>query len=157
MNALERHIELTRHFVERQAERAAPADQNVIVPVLQASCIREPHKFTQATLDSVALDCVANLSRHREAHARPVHVRALARLQHKGASGHPHSGSGSPKVRPTLQPLHGQASLERVSARHALSRLRPCARRAATTLRPPFVAMRARKPCRRLRTSLLGW
>jgi hypothetical protein len=39
----------------------------------------------------------------------------------------------------------------------AESRLRPRARRAAMTLRPPFVAMRARKPCRRLRTSLLGW
>jgi len=38
----------------------------------------------------------------------------------------------------------------------ALSRLRPRARRAATTLRPPLVAMRARKPWRRLRTRLLG-
>jgi hypothetical protein len=36
-------------------------------------------------------------------------------------------------------------------------RLRPRARRAAITLRPPTVAMRARKPCRRLRTILLGW
>src|SRR5690606_21869674 len=39
----------------------------------------------------------------------------------------------------------------------ALSRLRPRLRRAATTPRPPLVAMRARKPCRRLRTSLEGW
>jgi hypothetical protein len=35
--------------------------------------------------------------------------------------------------------------------------LRPFARRAANTRRPPGVAMRARKPCRRLRISLLGW
>src|SRR5829696_8090376 len=35
--------------------------------------------------------------------------------------------------------------------------LRPRARRAARTLRPPTVAVRARKPCRRLRTRLLGW
>ena len=40
---------------------------------------------------------------------------------------------------------------------HADRRLRPFARRRATTLRPPVVAMRLRKPCRRLRTSLLGW
>ena len=40
--------------------------------------------------------------------------------------------------------------------RQALSRLRPLARRVASTLRPPTVAVRARKPCRRLRTSLLG-
>jgi hypothetical protein len=38
----------------------------------------------------------------------------------------------------------------------ALSRLRPRARRAASTRRPPFLAMRVRKPWRRLRTSLLG-
>ena len=37
------------------------------------------------------------------------------------------------------------------------SRLRPFARRAASTRRPATVDMRARKPCRRLRTSLLGW
>src|SRR5438132_11514112 len=36
-------------------------------------------------------------------------------------------------------------------------RLRPFARRAASTLRPAAVAMRARKPWRRLRTRLLGW
>ena len=42
-------------------------------------------------------------------------------------------------------------------APHADRRLRPLARRRATTLRPPVVAIRLRKPCRRLRTSLLGW
>ena len=42
------------------------------------------------------------------------------------------------------------------AARQADSRLRPRARRALSTLRPPFVARRARKPWRRLRTSLLG-
>src|SRR5437763_12265041 len=36
-------------------------------------------------------------------------------------------------------------------------RLRPLARRAASTRRPPGVAIRARKPWRRLRISLLGW
>jgi hypothetical protein len=36
-------------------------------------------------------------------------------------------------------------------------RLRPFARRAAITRRPPGVAIRARKPWRRLRISLLGW
>ncbi len=38
----------------------------------------------------------------------------------------------------------------------AESRFRPLARRAAITLRPPTVAILARNPCRRLRTSLLG-
>lgn len=40
---------------------------------------------------------------------------------------------------------------------YAESRLRPRARRAAITLRPPTVDIRARNPCLRLRTSLLGW
>src|SRR6516225_10979799 len=40
---------------------------------------------------------------------------------------------------------------------HADKRLRPFARRAARTRRPAAVAIRARKPWRRLRTSLLGW
>jgi hypothetical protein len=35
--------------------------------------------------------------------------------------------------------------------------LRPLARRLASTLRPPTVAMRERKPWRRLRTITLGW
>ena len=39
---------------------------------------------------------------------------------------------------------------------HAESRLRPDLRRLAMTLRPPTVAIRDRKPCRRLRTSLLA-
>jgi hypothetical protein len=43
------------------------------------------------------------------------------------------------------------------SVAQAESRLRPRLRRAAMTLRPPTVAMRERKPWRRLRTSLLGW
>ena len=41
--------------------------------------------------------------------------------------------------------------------RQADRRARPFARRAFMTCRPPLVAMRARKPCRRLRLRLLGW
>ena len=48
------------------------------------------------------------------------------------------------------------AAIVNAARRYALSRLRPRARRAAITLRPPAVAMRERNPWRRLRTSLLG-
>src|SRR6185437_7031208 len=41
--------------------------------------------------------------------------------------------------------------------RQGMSFLRPFARRRAKTLRPFFVAMRARNPCVRLRRTLLGW
>ena len=40
---------------------------------------------------------------------------------------------------------------------YGISRLRPLARRRARTLRPFFVAMRARKPWVRARRTLLGW
>jgi len=44
------------------------------------------------------------------------------------------------------EPLHEDAAGRAAAQIQALSRLRPRARRAATTLRPPLVAMRARKP-----------
>jgi hypothetical protein len=44
-----------------------------------------------------------------------------------------------------------------LAADQADRRLRPLALRRASTFRPPVVAMRARKPWRRLRTSRDGW
>src|SRR5258706_10566767 len=41
--------------------------------------------------------------------------------------------------------------------RYGVRRARPLARRLARTLRPLAVAIRARKPCVRLRCKLLGW
>ena len=51
--------------------------------------------------------------------------------------------------------LHFCFRNERV--RVTLRCLRPRWRRAARTLRPPFVFMRARKPCVRIRFKRLGW
>jgi hypothetical protein len=45
----------------------------------------------------------------------------------------------------------------RRSIAQALRRLRPLARRLASTFRPPTVDMRERKPWRRLRIRTLGW
>jgi hypothetical protein len=57
--------------------------------------------------------------------------------------------------RPETKPGGGQIPLARADTQTA-SRLRPLARRRANTKRPLFVAMRARKPCVRLRCRLLG-
>lgn len=57
---------------------------------------------------------------------------------------------------PRLGLFVGQNRQSRDIKDQAERRLRPRALRAAITLRPPTVAMRARKPWRRLRTSLLG-
>lgn len=63
----------------------------------------------------------------------------------------------------TAQPLRGCEAqsgggrTRRGSDAQTASRLRPFARRRDSTSRPPLVAMRARKPCVRLRCRLLGW
>ena len=57
--------------------------------------------------------------------------------------------------RPSNSRISGLGLL--MSEAQADKRLRPFARRDASTLRPAAVAVRARNPWRRLRTRLLGW
>lgn len=47
--------------------------------------------------------------------------------------------------------------MQKAYAPYALSFFRPRTRRAFRILRPAFVAIRERKPCRRLRTRFDGW
>lgn len=63
------------------------------------------------------------------------------------------------EIRPFFQRFQRQRGPRRLTAcsvRQADNLLRPLARRAASTLRPPVVALRARKPWRRLRLRRLG-
>ena len=55
------------------------------------------------------------------------------------------------------QPVTPGRNFTRQRVSVTASRLRPLARRRFSTWRPFFVAMRARKPCVRLRLILLGW
>ena len=50
-----------------------------------------------------------------------------------------------------------QSLTARKAARQTVSRLRPFARRRLSTLRPPFVFMRSRKPCVFARRRRFGW
>ena len=59
-----------------------------------------------------------------------------------------------PGGKQTLSP--GKALIGHSLLNQALRRLRPLARRRASTWRPFLVAMRARKPCTRLRFRTLG-
>lgn len=63
------------------------------------------------------------------------------------------SGSGQPGLARKPR-VHGATS--HIGAQ-GVSRARPLARRRASTLRPLRVAIRARKPCVRLRLMTLGW
>ena len=139
-------------------------------------------KGAQAPLGPVAGHGIANLAagRESEANARaggialvkvPTHLHDHARLCRSS----PRCRDGK-KFRPPRQSAKGRRSrvpfgidghAHLVSAGRwrrrrspngqALRRLRPLARRLARMRRPAAVAMRARKPCRRLRTILLGW
>src|SRR5262249_35773944 len=94
----------------------------------------------------IALDGGSNLPRHGEADADRTAVVSLARLQHESGGRHLGCGRGGQEVGALPEPLHGDDAGRAAADVEALSRLRPRARRAATTLRPPLVAMRARKP-----------
>src|SRR5690606_13429416 len=106
-------------------------------------------------------DGVADLSGDGEADARSVAITALQHFQKEKPPAALFTTPDGQELRPLAQPrrsgLPGLAGFRQSGAFvQAESRLRPRLRRAATTPRPPLVAMRARKPCRRLRTSFDG-
>src|SRR5262249_12412697 len=117
-------------------------DEDIIMAAPHVMRGRTPHRLPEPPAHAVALDRGADLLRRREADpGRPLVV-APARLEHEGGGGNPRSRCHGEELGPSPQALHPRP----LRCDQALSRLRPRARRAATTLRPPLVAMRARKP-----------
>jgi hypothetical protein len=109
---------------------------------------------TKTALHPVPDDSAANLLRHGKADPPGgVAIRSVA--NEKDESGH---RLPAPLVRreEVGAPRDDRDRACFPSRVQALRLLRPRARRARRMLRPPTVAMRARKPCRRLRTRLLG-
>jgi hypothetical protein len=187
MNAQKRHSEIVHHIVEPRLERRSPTHQHVIVSGAKRSGWRAADERAQAPPHAVALDGIADLFGDCKSDPRRPGLGAPSRLQDKCACRGSRASCGSlgsrPKITSAFQPLHetdimGPTSRDRHSERpifglilfeqdrrpdraarsaQALNFLRPRARRAAKTLRPPLVAMRVRKPWRRLRTNLLGW
>lgn len=137
--------EIVDHSRERKFERGAAADQHIVIPGAKSPRVRKPHDRPQPPPDSVTLDRVAYLLRHRESDPRWSVIGTLPRLQNKGRNRSARTGCGGDEVRSFSQPLHGWTPTGFV-IRQALSRLRPRARRAFSTFRPPFVSMRARNP-----------
>jgi hypothetical protein len=165
--------EFLDHGVKGEFEGRAPSNQHIIMTGAQRGGRSQPDQFAQAAPHPVALDRVADLFAYCKANTRRTGLFPRAGLQDEAAGMRSRVAPGSlgngPKVTPAFQPLHcsdfGVTAfdrLQRYATEHrtcraqALNLLRPRARRAAKTLRPPLLAMRARKPWRRLRTSLLG-
>src|SRR5690606_5753841 len=76
------------------------------------------------------------------------------RQQHEAGARDAQPAVGGKEVGAVLEDRDGGKSLARAQAQRVL---RPRLRRARRILRPPGVALRAKKPCRRARTRLLGW
>ncbi len=102
-------------------------------------------KFPEAPFHPVACDRITNLSGNgnSQPHCR-VAVITITHQQNKATICRP------------LCRVSGKEIPALADCNQAESFLRPRARRAWMTARPPTVAIRARKPCRRARTRLLG-
>src|SRR5690606_18060661 len=121
-----------------------------------------PERFAGLPLDAVALDGRGrHLARHRQPQSRRDQPVRCGQQGKKGI-GRTNAVAEDARERFRFQQTPGagkpEALISRLSRRdYGQSRARPLARRAASTLRPPLVAMRARKPWVRLRRRLLGW
>eukprot|EP01036_Dinobryon_divergens_P021209 gene21209-29130_t len=100
-----------------------------------------PGGCAQPPLYAVALGRIADFFRHGEADAR-FGLLYGNDLQRKTSPSGPEPARSIKELRPLAE---------------AESFLRPMARRRLRILRPFLVAMRARKPWRRVRTRTLGW
>ena len=104
---------------------------------------------SEAALHAIANDGPTDLLGNRIADPhRALPIVAITYQEHETGHGGAPAGVRCQKI---------GAFAENRERFYALSFLRPRARRAFSTLRPPTVAIRARNPCRRLRTRLLGW
>jgi hypothetical protein len=116
----------------------------------------------ETALHAVADDRAADLLRHRDPEAHPrVAVGAIANEQNEAGRRGAAAAIGRQEIGAFRDGGEGRGPGRLRSAASLFAQadniLRPRARRAARTLRPPGVALRARKPWRRLRTRRLGW
>src|SRR5512134_1703674 len=123
---------------------------------MRGSC--KPHRLLQPPPRPVAYHGPAECLACREAKAGEMRVlvrtgRAGPRLQHERRRRIPRAVTNIEELSADFETSDRRHRIRRQADR----RLRPLALRRANTFRPPFVAMRARKPWRRLRTSRDGW
>jgi hypothetical protein len=76
-------FEVLCHAFERQIESRPAPHKHIIMSCARPGGGPEPHNFTKAAADPVALDSIPDSFRYREAEpCRPL-VAAIARLQHE--------------------------------------------------------------------------
>ncbi len=135
--------------------RGVATDEHQVGAGRRTSPQQQPRGFPQAPPGAVAHHGVADLLGDRKAQPGRRIVVAQQGLQDQAGRGClAPPGGHAQELRPA--PEMRRAGPANGHRRYAESFFRPLARRLAITLRPPTVSMRARKPCRRLRTSLDG-
>jgi hypothetical protein len=158
VNADDGAVKLLFQPLERQAKRGLAADQHVIMTLRERKGGLKPDGLLEPSPGTIADNGATDLAGQREADPRGcVLIRSGIHLNGEGLSVEPTPFGDAEKVAAALQStgLNGLVSLRhpssptprmRLARPQAERRLRPRARRAAITLRPPTVAMRARKP-----------
>src|SRR5579862_7286888 len=178
----ERRLQIADKFRIGPLAGRGPRDQHIIGSRPPAARQHFGRNRPQSPLRPIADHRIADPSARREPHPHRLDGGACGRLrrrlQYETRSDRPPArrsntqkiGAGLEPCKPTRHrspnfieppsPRLSDAGRTRpgaaAAARQADRRLRPFARRAASTRRPPGVAIRERKPWRRLRTSLLG-
>ena len=155
---------MTFHRVEPPADNGAAGDQHQVHRLEQLVLVEAeafPHEPPGAIANMSLADAAAgdDAKPRRETRREAVPVDQHAALG-QAASAFP----GCPEIRTGLDSAGFGESRELAGGRHVcrkgrqagVSRARPRARRPARILRPALVAMRARKPCLRLRLILDG-
>jgi hypothetical protein len=153
--------ELTRDLVKPELARAGLGDHDHIVQRQQPLQIATK-ELPNSALHVISDDRASNLATDRYTETRAVRVRLAqhdevrcvppsrrsTERQVLPAAAHPR------RFREAL--AYGRGHLGCFGGIETVSRFRPLARRRFNTCRPPGDAMRARKPCVRLRRRLLG-
>ena len=163
LDAAERGFQISDKSRERPMGCTLPCDQHVIGGRFAAIGQDFGRYLPQSPLRSISDYSITDFSARGvpdpDVGEAAALLRSLRRLQHQTRSRRAAAGSGDAhEIGATLELSETITGIFCVAwPPHADKRLRPFARRAASTRRPATVAIRARKPCRRLRTSLLGW
>jgi hypothetical protein len=154
--------ELARHVRQRELVRAWPHDDHHVEAARERRLV-EAESLANEALAAVASDGRADLARRHDADPRRTVV--VARVEQHEEMARPDAS------RATLDAQEVWALLDALGARQPVAaaalcdhffqmvvarRARPLRRRELITLRPPAVAIRARKPCVRARRVLWG-
>jgi len=167
MGCGERGFEVRDQTLKWPGQSPPPRDQNI-------GAARQPikgkHRLrhgAKTPARPISFDGATNLAARRKSH--PHYSARLLRhgshFQGQSVGNAANTLGGAKKIGALFQAPERRLSLDwrcgrrcglAVGCGQAESFLRPWARRRASTLRPPTVAIRARKPWRRFRTILLG-